>query len=334
MKCLAIADLFIDKVMMEEGLNSLKEQNIELTVRTWEHSNLEALQEDNIKLEKNGSEAVSLPEELLVDVDDFDIVITQFAPLSTYTIDKLKNVKVIGVLRAGTENVNVSYAEDKGITVLNTPGRSITSVSEFAVGMILAEIRNIARSHQYLKEGKWEKNFPNGVLAPELRNSKIGLIGYGDIGSRVAELIRPFGAEILFYDAYFAGDTINQQVDSLEELVQTVDVISMHYRLTTETKGMLNRKHFELMKKSAIVINTARSGLIDEQDLIQALQEKKISGAAIDVYDDEPLSATHPYNTLDNVTITPHIAGSTIGNFANSPVILSEIIIKTLNENK
>lgn len=326
MKILAIADLFITKEMMTTGLRELTELGHELTVREWKHKDLEALQKDNIKLEQYGSKAVELPKEIIEEIGSFDMVITQFAPISSKVIDKCENLKCLGVLRAGIENVDYEYAEDKGITVLNTPGRSTRSVSEFTVGMILSEIRNIARSNHYLREGKWEKYYPAGVLSPELKESKVGLIGYGAIGQRVAELLRPFGGEILFFDEYFTGETKDTQVNSLEELVKEADIVSMHYRLTPETKHMLNKKHFELMKDHAVVINTARSGLISEKDLIHALENKIIAGAAVDVFDEEPLPADHPYVFLDNITITSHIAGSTIGNFAYSPNILAKRI--------
>lgn len=330
MKCLAIADLFIDKQMMEAGLKSLKEFGINVTVKEWKHKDLEELQNDNIKLEYQGSEAITLPAELTEGMEEYDIIITQFAPIGKTVIDQSKNLKLLGVLRAGMENVNQEYAASKGITVLNTPGRSVTSVSEFAVGMILSEIRNIARANYKLKNGKWEKYFPNGVLAPELRESTIGLIGYGAIGQRVAELLRPFGSEIIFYDAYYQGSTMDTQVTTLDELVKEADILSMHYRLTEQTKNMINKKHFNLMKKNAVLINTARSGLINEQDLAEALHDREIAGAAVDVFNVEPLPQDHPYNKLDNITITPHIAGSTVGNFANSPVILSERILEVL----
>jgi D-3-phosphoglycerate dehydrogenase len=332
MKCLAIADLFIDRDMMKKGLQDLEERGIEVVIRDLQHTDLEALQKDNIKLEQEGSEAVELPAELTKDLDEFDIIITQFAPVGKKVIDLSPNLKILGVLRAGIENVNQEYAEKQGITVLNTPGRSITSVSEFTVGMILSEIRNIARANHKLRNGLWEKNFPNGVLSPELKESKIGLVGYGAIGRRVAELLRPFGCEILFYDAYYNGETPDTKIEHLNDLVSEADIISMHYRLTDQTKYMLNKKHFDLMKKNAVVINTARSGLINENDLIEALQMDKITGAAVDVFDHEPLPSDHPYNKLDNITITPHIAGSTIGNFANSPNILSERIIAVLDK--
>lgn len=326
MKILAIADLFITKEMMRAGLKELTDLGHDLTIREWKHKNLEALQKDNIQLEQKGSRAVSLPQEITDGMESFDIIITQFAPISSEIIEKSKNLKCLGVLRVGTENVDVQYAEKKGITVLNTPGRSTVSVSEFTVGMILSEIRNIARSNHYLREGRWEKYYPAGVLSPELKESKVGLIGYGAIGRRVADLLRPFGGDILFFDEYFNGTTQDKQVNSLEELVKEADIISMHYRLTSETRYMLNKKHFDLMKKHAVVINTARSGLIKEEDLIEALENKRIAGAAVDVFDIEPLPEDHPYLSLENMTITAHIAGSTIGNFAYSPNILAKRI--------
>lgn len=330
MKCLAISDLFIDKKMMESGLKSLKDAGIDITIREWKHKDLEALQLDNINLEQNGPDAVELPEELIEDAEQFDILITQFAPINSETMEKFNNLKVLGVLRAGIENVDKLFAEKEGIKVLNTPGRSITSVSEYTVGMILTEIRNISRAYLELSQGNWKKEFTNGVLAPEIKESKIGIIGYGDIGKKVAELLRPFGAEIIFFDEYFTGETQDRKINDLDTLVSEADIITMHYRLTDKTKNMLNEKHFNLMKENAIVINTARSGLINEDDLADALKNNKISGAAVDVYDVEPLPRNHPYLQLDNITITPHIAGSTIGNFANSPKILSEIILKSI----
>jgi D-3-phosphoglycerate dehydrogenase / 2-oxoglutarate reductase len=330
MKCLAIADLFITKEMMEKGLQDLRDQGIEITVKEWLHKDLEALQMDNIKLEQEGSEAVSLPAEIEKDLEKYDIIITQFAPIGKAVIDKSKNLKILGVLRAGIENVNWKYAEEKGIKVFNTPGRSNTSVSEFTVGLILSEIRNISRGNYYLKNGKWEKYYPAGVLAPELKESTVGIIGYGAIGQRVADLLRPFGGKIIFFDDYYEGESEDTQVD-LDTLVKEADIVTMHYRLTEQSKHMLNKSHFEKMKKSAVVINSARSGLINEQDLIAALQEKKIAGAAVDVFDQEPLPEDHPYLQLDNVTITPHIAGSTVGNFANSPKILASRIIPELS---
>src|SRR5699024_10528296 len=179
------------------------------------------------------------------------ILITQFAPISKHVINRGNKLKLIGVLRAGIENVNYKYAESKSIDVLNTPGRSITSVSEFAVGMILSEMRNIARSNYKLKRGIWENHSPNGTLAPDQKESVVGLVGYGYIGQKADEHLTPFGCNILLLDKYFNGKTSDQEVSDLEKLESKAHVVSMHYRLTNKKPNKLNEPNFNLMKKNA-----------------------------------------------------------------------------------
>ena len=161
MKCLAIADLFITKEMMEQGLKTLIDNGIELAIREWRHENLEALQKDNLAIEQQGSEAVCLPENLYDDIDQYEVIITQFAPIGQKVIEKATNLKLIGVLRGGVENIHINEAKARGVEVIHTPGRNARSVAEFTVGMILSEIRNIARSHAALKQGDWRKDFSN-----------------------------------------------------------------------------------------------------------------------------------------------------------------------------
>lgn len=330
-KCLIYADLFITEEMMREGFKPLEDCGYQIDIKKWYHNSLEELQDDNILLEHNGSEAVELPENLKENLEDYEIIITQFAPIGREVIDKAKNLKILGVLRAGTENICKEYAESKGIKVLNTMGRSNISVSEFTVGMMIAESRNISRSNFSLKNGQWRKEYPNGVLPLSIRSSVIGLIGFGSIGRQVANLLKSFGSEIIIYDKYLQHIDGFEQV-SKDELLKRADIISMHARLTDETKNLLDYEDFEKMKKSAIIINTARSGLINEEALIDALKNKKISSAAVDVYDVEPLPKNHEYLSLDNITITSHIAGSTLDNFKNSPDILVKDILKEINE--
>nr|WP_287856547.1 2-hydroxyacid dehydrogenase [Klebsiella sp.] len=330
MKCLAIADLFINTAMMDAGLKALKDKGIEVEVREWSHASIEKLQEDNLQVEQQGAEAVALPAALLQGAEDVEILITQFAPVNAAVFDKLPKLKYVGVLRGGIENVNQAVANTRGIEVMNTPGRNARSVAEFTVGMILAEMRNIARSHDALRDKFWRKDSPNHQAIPELGGKVVGLVGLGHIAQLVAGFLRGFGSEIIFYDKYVSGHDCYEKVNSLDELVQRADVVSLHARMTPETENLINAHHFELMKPSAIIVNTARSGLINEQDLIAALQAGKIMGAALDTFDDEPLPDASAFYTLNNVTITPHIAGSTIDAFSNSPKLFSEILLKKL----
>lgn len=331
-KCLAIADLFISRSAMEKGLQQLVENDIELTVREWKHENLEALQQDNLLIEQKGSEAVALPEELTQSIEDYDIIITQFAPINSDVIQKATNLKHIGVLRGGIENINKGEAESRGIQVINTPGRNARSVAEFTVGMILSEIRNIARSHASMKQNSWRKDFPNSDHIPELEDRVVGIVGFGNIGQLVGRFLHAFDMRILFYDPYFNGESEFEKV-KLDRLLRESDIVTLHGRLTSETEHFIDKDALKKMKPTAVLVNTARSGLVNEDDLIQALKNQEICGAALDVFDNEPLPEGHPFLTLDNVTITSHMAGSTKDAFDNTPKKLASKLLGCWDSN-
>jgi D-3-phosphoglycerate dehydrogenase len=189
--------------------------------------------------------------------------------------------------------------------------------------MILAEIRNIARSHAFLKGGQWRRAFPNSQAIPELYQKTVGLVGYGAVGRLVAGYLEAFGSRILAYDPYFQGDPAPAELADLRALLEESDVVTIHARLTEESQHIIGARELALMKPSAILVNTARSGLVDEQALARALAERRIMGAALDVFDTEPLPHDHPLLHLDNVTMTPHLAGSTIDAFRNSPKLMA-----------
>jgi D-3-phosphoglycerate dehydrogenase len=316
---------------MDTGLQKLREKGLQVDVREWKHATLTDLQHDNLLVEQNGPEAIDLPEDLIEGIEAYDVVVVQFPPIGKTIIEKAKNLKYIAVLRAGTENIDSAYAETKGIEVLNTLGRNARSVAEFTLGLILAEIRNIARAHAALKAGEWRKDFPNSEAIPELYQKTVGLIGFGNIGRLVAHYLHAFGSNVVVYDPYIKVAPKGIALVSLEELLQMADVVSIHARLSDETYHLIGKKELALMKPTAILVNTARSGLVDEAALLHALENKQIMGAAIDVFDKEPIDADHPYISLDNVTLIPHLAGSTRDAFANSPKMMADILIKKLN---
>lgn len=331
MKLLAIGDTFIPKEVMNEGLKGLENYGVEVVVREWEHENLEMLQKDNILIEQHGPDAVELPNELIKDIENFDILVVQFTPISKKIIDKAKNLKIIGVLRGGVENVACDFAASKGISAMNTPGRNARAVAEFSMGMILSEVRNIARSHAALKSGEWRKDFPNSGAIPELYNKTVGIVGFGSVGQLVAGYLKAFGCNIIAYDPFFKDNFEGVELVDLEYLLKNSDIITIHARLTDDTYHMIGEKELQLMKSNAVLINTARSGLVDEKSLKKVLMEGKIAGAALDVFDVEPLPEYDILLELDNVTITPHLAGSTKDAFTNSPKLMENILIRTIN---
>ncbi len=330
MKLLAISDTYIPARFMEQGFASLAPLGVEVEVRRWEHATLVDLQQANLAIEKGGPEAVPLPPELSEDLGGFDIACVQFTPLPRSFIEKAKSLKVIGVLRGGTENVDVQYATSRGITVMNTPGRNARAVAECAMGMILAEVRNIARSHGLLKNGQWRRTFPNSDAIPELYGKTVGLVGYGAVGRLVAGYLAAFGSRIVAYDPFAKGDPAPAELVDLPTLLGESDVISIHARLTPESHHLIGAKELAMMKPTAVLVNTARSGLVDEEALVEALRERRIMGAALDVFDVEPLPTDHPLLGLDNVTLCPHIAGSTIDAFLNSPRMMAGHLARML----
>ena len=334
MRLLAIADHYIPPEFMRSGLAALAELGIEIEVRHWKHGCLVDLQQANLAIEKGGPEAVRLPAELSEGIEGFDIVVVQFAPLSRAFIEKAANLKVIAVLRGGTENIDVAYATERGIAVLNTPGRLARAVAECTVGLILGEIRNLARGHARLVQGKWDRSFPNTEDIPELFRRTVGLVGYGAIAQLVAKFLDAFGCRLLAFDPYFKGDSAPATICDLETLLRESDVVSLHARLSPETQDLIDARELSRMKPSAVLVNTARSGLVNEAALLQTLKERRIMGAALDVFDIEPLPPDHPFLQLDNVTLTPHLAGSTQDGFRNSPVLTAGHLARLLRGEK
>ncbi len=330
MKLLALADNYIPPDFMRSGLASLAQLGVEIEVRHWSHASLVDLQHANLAIEKGGPEAVALPAELTANLAGFDIVVVQFAPLNRAFIEAAKNLKAIAVLRGGTENIDVPFATQRGIAVLNTPGRLARAVAECTVGLILTEIRNLARGQARLMQGKWDRSFPNTEDIPELYRRTVGLVGYGAVAQLVAKYLDAFGCRLLAFDPYAKGNPAPAVLFDLPTLLKESDVVSLHARHCAETERMIGAKELALMKPSAILVNTARSGLVDEAALLQALQERRIMGAALDVFDIEPLPADHPFLRLDNVTLTPHLAGSTRDGFRNSPVLMAGHLARML----
>lgn len=323
MRVLAIADAFIPKDMLEEGTQSLREAGHEVEVVAWGPETIEDLQQINLTVEQGGANAVELPAALQEKVRECDVVVTQFAPIGATLIESCDKLRAIGVMRGGTENVDGAAAARWGIPVLNTNGRNARAVAEFAVGLILAETRNIARTHAAMREHVWLKDFPNSADIPELEGRTVGVVGAGAIGQLVMKFLAAFDARCIFYDPYTDSSPYGEKVANLDDLLAASDIVTIHSRLTPENHHLIDARRLALMKTSAVLINTARSGLVDEEALIAALQRGEMMGAAIDTFDVEPLPANSPWLRLANVTLTSHLAGSTKDAFRKTPRLLS-----------
>jgi D-3-phosphoglycerate dehydrogenase / 2-oxoglutarate reductase len=330
MRLLAISDTYIPHAIMQQGLMPLGKLGFGIEVRPWEHASLIDLQQANLAIEQGGPSAVPLDEALTANCEDVQILLVQFAPVDRRSLERFPALNVLGVLRGGCENVDLQAATERGICVLNTPGRNARAVAECTLGLILAEIRNLARSHAALKAGDWRREFPNSQAIPELRGKTVGLVGYGAIGRLVAHYLQAFGSRIIAFDPYLQGDPAPAERVDLNTLLEQSDVVSLHARLTPENHHLIGAAELARMKSSAVLVNTARSGLVDEQALIDALAKGSIMGAALDVFDCEPIGPGHPLLELENVTLTPHLAGSSIDAFYGSPALMASHLANLL----
>jgi len=330
MKLVGIGDLFIPHRFIAQGCAPLAVQGVEVRTLDWQLASFQELQEKNLAVERGGAAAVTLPPVIFDAASEADILVTQFCPVSAALLDAAPRMKLVGVLRAGVENVDVAAATARGVLVLNTPGRNADAVADFAVGMLICEARNIARGHHGLKGGRWLREYPNSGHILDLPGKTVGIVGLGDIGRRVARRLSGFDMRILAYDPFVKSAPEGIALVSLPELMAESDFVTVHARLTKETEGLIGGELLARMKPTAYLINTSRSALVDERALHAALAEKRIAGAAIDVFGEEPPGASHPLVALDNVTVTPHMAGGSNDAFNNSPKLLAAEVAKLL----
>ncbi len=327
MKIYGIGDLFIPAEYISAGL---QKNGLDGEVIDWETGTFDKLQEVNLLIEQNGSEAYEVPQYILDKIAPAEILITQFCPVTKQVIDNCPNLKIIGVLRGGYENINVAHAASKGIKVFNTPGRNGDAVADFAVGAIICEARNIARGHLGIKTGKWIREYPNSGNIPDLPGRTVGLIGFGEIGRKTAKRLNGFDMEILAYDPYCKDFPEYVKQAELKEIFSRSDFVSLHARLTADNRHLVNADMLKLMKPTSYLINTSRAGLVDEAALYEVLSTGKLAGAFLDVFEEEPPGLEHPLVTLENVTLTPHMAGGSNDAFLNSPVKLAAELVKYL----
>jgi D-3-phosphoglycerate dehydrogenase / 2-oxoglutarate reductase len=255
------------------------------------------------------------PDDIVRFVDGAEILINHLAPITGDILDRLPALKLIAVSRGGPVNIDVAACKAHKVKLVNTPGRNASAVAEFTIAAILAETRLIRAGHEALRQGIWRGDlYRFDQIDAELSEMTVGLIGYGHIGTKVVRLLKPFGCRILVCDPYVpisADDRAEgvEQVD-LDTLLRQSDVVSLHARVTEETKGFLAAPQFARMKECAYFINTARGPMVNYDDLYQALKSRHIRGAMLETFWLEPPPAESPLLKLDNVTLTPHIAGA------------------------
>ena len=243
------------------------------------------------------------------EVKDADIIMIANMPLDIKVLQAAEKVKYINVAFTGVDHIPVEEAKKRGIAISNASGYATQAVAELCISFMIQLLRKIKQTEESCRQGGTKE----GLIGNLLYGKTVGIVGAGKIGKKVAMLSKAFGCKVIAYNrSEVKDDSIDEQV-TLEELLKNSDIVSLHCPLTNETQGMIGKKELSMMKKSAILINTARGGVVNSKELAKALEEGTIAGAACDVFETEPpLPLEHPLLHSPNTIVTPHIAFSSV----------------------
>lgn len=269
-----------------------------------------------------------LPEaELIPRVGDVvALVVRSETKITRKVLEAAPKLRVVGRAGVGVDNVDVEAATERGVVVMNTPGGNTISTAELAFSLLLALARKIPQADASMKAGQWNRKAFSGT---ELFGKTLGILGMGRIGSEVAKRAVAFGMKVLAYDPYIASaraKALQAELVDLDEVLARSDFITIHMPLSDETRGMINAAAFAKMKTGVRLINCARGGIVNEADLLAALQSGKVAGAALDVYETEPLPADSPLRAVPQLVLTPHLGASTEEAQENVGIEIAEAI--------
>lgn len=251
------------------------------------------------------------PDQLVGALADVDILITTSRVSVTREVLANTDLAIIGKLGTGTDNIDLVAAQELGVTVTYTPGYNALSVAEHALGLMLAAARHHTRGRRLLESDRWRDDMPLGT---RISGSRIGIVGLGNVGKRLAKLLNGFDADVRYHDPYIPtidGEVVNATPIPFEDLLAESGCIFLTAELTDETAGMIDEDAVARMPDDAILVNTARGPVIDEAALVAALQAGTIGAVALDVFEAEPLDSDSPLLAFDNVVATPHVGGMT-----------------------
>ena len=306
MKIVIIEPLGITPEKLAEATAAVKARGHEIVA-------YDTKEEDQDKLAERGKDA--------------DIIIIANQPFRKNVIEKCKNLKLLSVAFTGVDHIDVDFCKEKGICVCNATGYSTNAVAELAFGLAISVLRNIPACDAVCrKEGT-----KAGLVGCELFGKTFGVVGTGAIGSKVAKIAQAFGCKVVAYSRTVKPEMQGAGIEylSLEEVLKVSDIVSLHVPLNDKTKGLIGEKEIALMKKNAILLNTARGPVVDSEALAKALNEERIAGAGIDVFEMEPpVPAEHPLLHSKHTVVTPHVAFASHEALFTRAQIVSENILK------
>ena len=262
------------------------------------------------------------PDELNQNIISYDgLIVRSATKVNKEVIENAKNLKVVGRAGAGVDNIDINAAKQKNIIVMNTPGGNTNATAEHTLALLLSLSRKISKADITTHKGEWAKKSLKGN---EIKGKTIGIIGFGNVGKRFAQMCNALGLKVLIYSKTF--DTIRNEFPDyvscdLNKILKEADIISFHCKPNPDGSSIISAKEINIMKKNVLIINTARGNLVSEIDLKDAIKNNTIGGVALDVFEEEPAKNNILFG-LDNVLLTPHIAASTV----EAQIIVAEMI--------
>lgn len=302
MRILAAGDHFVTPSLMVDAIRAELDGPLDVTTVTspWPHQPFGRVGEVD---EASGDE-----DELIAALSGVEVAVTQLWPFTARVLSAVDDLRLVVCTRGGPVNVNVAAATERGVAVCSTPGRNAVAAAEHTVALLLAALRRIPEVHATVRDGQWRGDlYALDAAGSELAGTTVGLVGYGAIGARVARILRAFDAHVLIYDPYTESN-----VDSLDDLLTRSTVVSLHARLTEETRQMIDAAALARMPRGTVLVNTARGGLVDYDAVVDALESGHLGAAAFDVYAVEPIPPGTRLLRAPNVVLTPHLAGATV----------------------
>jgi D-3-phosphoglycerate dehydrogenase len=266
------------------------------------------------------------PEELIEHMPGVEVLVVQGAPVTGAVLDASRDLKLVACARGGPVNVDVEAVTARGLPLVNTPGKNAQAVADLTLAFLVLLARGLPRAMRFLADGNRVRDNWEGAkfTGSDLRRHVLGLVGYGQIGRRVAERARPFGMTVLVYDPYTRADGATEQVESLDELLARADFVSLHARATAENERLIDAHALAAMKRGAFLVNTARETLIDEAALDAALESGHLSGAALDVFEGDARRLLRH----ENVVLTPHLGGATHETLLQGAEMIADEIVR------
>jgi D-3-phosphoglycerate dehydrogenase len=268
-----------------------------------------------------------VPETVIEQVRGYHAAVVGMEPYNDEVLASLaKDLRIIARFGIGYDAIDVEAATRHGVAVTNTAGMTSTAVAETALTLLLTVAKGIGFYDRRMRTGEWSRSY----VGTQLEKKTVGIVGFGNIGQKLARFLRGFSCSVLAYDFAFnhtAAEELSVKQSSLDEIAEQSDFISLHLPLTDQTRGIVDRDFLSKMKDSAYLINTSRGGVVAEADLIEALMQKRIAGAGLDVFEPEPIEPSNPLLKMDNVVVSPHIASLTLEGVSEVGVRCAENIV-------